>query len=520
MALIGANTAEKIWNFLLEFIMNEHGVAALMGNLEAESGLKPTNLQDSTENRLNYADDTYTAAVDSGKYTNFVHDSAGYGLAQWTYWSRKQGLLDYVRSAGKSIGDLECQLVYLAKELSTNYKSVLNTLKTATSVKAASDVVLKDFEKPKIQTEKVKTERAANGQKYYDLYSKGKVNSMSVRVGSARSNENGGINGGAAGDQTGREVATQAWYLHSKGWVVLRAKDAAVREKIAHNMESICANDNIGYCQDHRATLTSAAKPYGYDASKVTQKVEVDCSEAVRNCLLYAGITIASFSTATEASALAATGVFEKLTDSKYCNSSDYLLRGDILVTKTKGHTVVVLDNGAKAGASSTSTNTNTSASTSSSSGSLNKTEKWKGKTTTSLKVRSWAGKENGECSFSPLASGEEISVCDETTAKDGSKWYYIKNKAGKYGFASAEFIVPVDSGASASYAIGDKVKVTGTIYGTGTGSGGSLKKTNSTMYVVDLVSSSTYKYYIGLAASKGGKRQGWAEPSILTKSS
>lgn len=172
---------------------------------------------------------------------------------------------------------------------------------------------------------------------------------MSVRVGSARSNENGGINGGAAGDQTGSEVSTQTWYLHSKGWVVLRAKDTSIREKIAHNMESICANDNIGYCQDHRATLTTAAKPYGYDASKVAQKVEVDCSEAVRNCLLYAGITIGSFSTETEVFVLVSTGKFERLSEDKYCKSSDYLLRGDILVTKTKGHTVVVLDNGAKA---------------------------------------------------------------------------------------------------------------------------------------------------------------------------
>jgi hypothetical protein len=37
-------------------------------------------------------DASYTAAVDNGSYTNFTHDFAGYGLAQWTYWSRKQGL--------------------------------------------------------------------------------------------------------------------------------------------------------------------------------------------------------------------------------------------------------------------------------------------------------------------------------------------------------------------------------------------------------------------------------------------
>ena len=72
---------------------------------------------------------------------------------------------------------------------------------------------------------------------------------MGVRVGSARSNENGGVNGGKAGDQTGREVSTQPWYLHSKGWIVIRAKSPAVREAIAKNMEAACQNDNIGYCQ-------------------------------------------------------------------------------------------------------------------------------------------------------------------------------------------------------------------------------------------------------------------------------
>ena len=123
---------------------------------------------------------------------------------------------------------------------------------------------------------------------------------MGVRVGSARSNENGGVNGGKAGDQTGREVSTQLWYLHSKGWIVIRAKSPAVREALAKNMEAACQNDNIGYCQGHRGTATAAAKPYDYDLSKVNTAVETDCSELVRCCVLYAGIHVNSFSTAYE----------------------------------------------------------------------------------------------------------------------------------------------------------------------------------------------------------------------------
>ena len=52
-------------------------------------------------------DAEYTAAVDAGTYTNFVNDKAGYGLAQWTYWSLKQEMLNYFKSKKKSIGDLE-----------------------------------------------------------------------------------------------------------------------------------------------------------------------------------------------------------------------------------------------------------------------------------------------------------------------------------------------------------------------------------------------------------------------------
>lgn len=64
--------------------------------------------------------------------------------------------------------------------------------------------------------------------------------------------------------------------------------------------------------------------------------------------MAYAGIIAKDFYTATEVSNLMATGAFTKLTSSKYTDQSAYLGAGDILVTKTKGHTVVVLTNGSK----------------------------------------------------------------------------------------------------------------------------------------------------------------------------
>ena len=172
MGLTGNTNEERIWNYLVGKGISSAGAAGLMGNLYAESALNPKNLQNSYEKKLGYTDDGYTTAVDNGSYSNFVRDSAGYGLAQWTYWSRKQNMLEFARAAGKSIGDLEMQLDFLFKELSEGYKTVLATLKAATTVKAASDSILLNYERPADQSEAVKAKRASYGQTYYDKYAK------------------------------------------------------------------------------------------------------------------------------------------------------------------------------------------------------------------------------------------------------------------------------------------------------------------------------------------------------------
>lgn len=160
-----------IWKFLLDKVGNAYGVAGLMGNLYAESGLNPENLQGTFNKKLGMTDSEYTAAVNDGSYTNFIHDGAGYGLAQWTYWSRKQNLLNYAKEQNASIGDLDMQLGFLWKELQS-YTGVMNTLKTAKSVREASDAVLLKYERPADQSESVQARRASYGQRYYDSYAK------------------------------------------------------------------------------------------------------------------------------------------------------------------------------------------------------------------------------------------------------------------------------------------------------------------------------------------------------------
>lgn len=163
-------TEQYIWNYFKQRGLNDFGIAGLMGNLFAESGLNPKNLQQAYEKKLGFTDDTYTEAVDSGRYKNFINDSAGYGLAQWTYYSRKQELFNFAINSSKSIGDLDLQLNYLWYELTIMFPYVVNVLQRATSVLEASNKVLFDFEAPANQSIEMQEKRAGYGQVYYDKY--------------------------------------------------------------------------------------------------------------------------------------------------------------------------------------------------------------------------------------------------------------------------------------------------------------------------------------------------------------
>lgn len=177
---------------------------------------------------------------------------------------------------------------------------------------------------------------------------------MSVTIGHASIDENGKTAGGAAGDQTGKEVCTRTWY--AKGWnKVIRPNDSKIAEKIAKAMEQACANNKIGYDQYQRTTLFSLAKEKNWDLSKITTPCECDCSSLVAVCVNAAGVAVSKdIYTGNEAAALKNTGKFTVLTDTKYLNGEEYLKRGDILL-KESSHTAVVLSNGSKAGASGTS---------------------------------------------------------------------------------------------------------------------------------------------------------------------
>ena len=155
------------------------------------------------------------------------------------------------------------------------------------------------------------------------------------------------------GDGSGKEVCTRSWYCSSsKPWqYVIRPNSSSVAEKIAKTMEQACSNNKIGYSQDRRTTLYTQAKANNWNLSSITTKCDADCSSLVAVCVNAAGISVSkSMYTGNELSLLKETGKFTVYTSSNYTKTSDYLMRGDILLYRYNGsgHTAVVLSNGSK----------------------------------------------------------------------------------------------------------------------------------------------------------------------------
>lgn len=165
---------------------------------------------------------------------------------------------------------------------------------------------------------------------------------VKIIIGSARIDSKGNLSGDTPGDQKQKEVpdysgevSLQDFYVHKKGWYVLRPKDPEIAEKIAAAMKVACMNPNIGYNQMARLEVIK-------QTVNALTPCACDCSSLVRACIIDAsGKDPGNFTTANEALYLEATGLFEKRI--AYTANMN-LFVGDVLVTKSKGHTVIVVE--------------------------------------------------------------------------------------------------------------------------------------------------------------------------------
>lgn len=163
----GGTNTQTVCLTLKQSGASDNGIAGVMSNINFESGFLSTNLENKYEQILGYNDQSYTAAVDNGSYNNFVNDSAGYGLCQWTYYTRKAALLNSAKSNGVSIGDVGNQISFLFRELKNGYSGLYNAIMSGSeSVESIASNFCHNFENPANHTQ-CDTTRASYARSYY-----------------------------------------------------------------------------------------------------------------------------------------------------------------------------------------------------------------------------------------------------------------------------------------------------------------------------------------------------------------
>lgn len=156
-------SAQTIYIRLRQAGMSAVGACAMLGNMQLESGLKANNVQDG----YGHTDADYTTRVDSGGLDagyEFVDDSIGYGLCQWTLGSRKRKLLDFALRRGSGIGDEAMQVDFCVYELQLDFPDLWRFLTTATGMTIAASRICKEYERPEINNIAA---RAAAGNEFY-----------------------------------------------------------------------------------------------------------------------------------------------------------------------------------------------------------------------------------------------------------------------------------------------------------------------------------------------------------------
>ena len=463
MSVAFNSLSDKAWKRLVNEGATKAGAAGFLGNVFAESGMQSAIceylcIQRLRENGKNYTQETYYKAIDSGKISKaeflnpLPNKVYGFGWCQWTSTGRKSGLYDRTVAVGKSIADEDVQIDYAFYDLKNIYQSVWKVLTTTNSVKVASDAVLKDFESPN-NWSSLSSERNGYSQEYYNHYTTTATTTKGSDVmaefeitggnyiSNSGSDENGRATGGKAGDQTGNEWTIRGWY--NRPWnCVLRYPDTTVANKISELAIKAARNDKIGYNQNNRTSYWLLLRSAGYDPSKITTACDADCSAGVIANVKAVGYLLGipklqniwATYTGNMRQAFYEAG-FQILSGNKFLTSPDYLLPGDILLNDVH-HTATCVSRGSKAAATSSSNTTQTSSTT------INTTSgKWTGVVQADTKVRTWAGEEYKEVSFSPVKKGAEIEVQYSLKAVNGSEWYYFKASNNLYAFIPASAV-------------------------------------------------------------------------------
>ena len=143
---------QSIYNRLRSAGLSENGALALLGNWDCESNCESVRVQSDFDSFRRVSKE-YVAQIDSGRLSRetFKNDQKGFGLAQWTYFTRKAALYDLWKSRGGSIGDEALQVDFAMLELRSDFPGLLSELEKDEDLYCCVKDVCYKFENPAVK---------------------------------------------------------------------------------------------------------------------------------------------------------------------------------------------------------------------------------------------------------------------------------------------------------------------------------------------------------------------------------
>lgn len=151
--LVGSDNAEKILRFLVGKGLTLIQAAGILGNWYEESKLDPSVIQSGGSGGADF------------KPTS----EDGFGIAQWSYYTRQDKMYAYHQETGRPMNDLSFQLDWFWKEFTEDYAGGVVTLKEQTTVEGAAVDFHQKYESSSDTASEIQ-ERVDKGVEYYEQF--------------------------------------------------------------------------------------------------------------------------------------------------------------------------------------------------------------------------------------------------------------------------------------------------------------------------------------------------------------
>lgn len=141
---------QTIYNAFRRHGLTEAAALGFLGNFYCESNCEPFRLQgDFSPYRTQSK--AYVQRAENGQMTESEFcKPVGLGLAQWTYPARKANLWNWWKASGKALDSAEMQTDFAVHELETEYRALLDFLKSTNDIFTACSRICREYERPAV----------------------------------------------------------------------------------------------------------------------------------------------------------------------------------------------------------------------------------------------------------------------------------------------------------------------------------------------------------------------------------